>query len=167
MTEHVLAGTRGAITAHEWPNPTARYLALVVHGYGEHAGRYEELAGVLTAHGAAVFAPDHMGHGRSDGERVRIEDFEDVVSDVRAVAELARAAHPEPPLVVIGHSMGGLIAARYTQRYGDGLRACVISPGGCWRTRRSPTSPSAPPRSPVTRRSGRRTRRTPWSGTGR
>lgn len=127
MAEHVLAGTRGAITAHEWRNPTARYLALVVHGYGEHAGRYEGLAGVLTAHGAAVFAPDHMGHGRSDGERVRIEDFEDVVTDVRAVADLARRTHPDLPLVVIGHSMGGLIAARYAQRYGDGLTALVLS----------------------------------------
>ncbi|MFJ8108035.1 lysophospholipase [Streptomyces sp. NPDC096132] len=127
MAEHVLAGTRGAITAHEWPNGSARYVALVVHGYGEHAGRYEELAGVLTGHGAAVFAPDHMGHGRSAGERVRIEDFEDVVTDVRAVAELARAAHPDLPLVLIGHSMGGLIAARYAQRYGAGLAALVLS----------------------------------------
>ncbi|MGW2886168.1 alpha/beta hydrolase [Streptomyces griseoruber] len=127
MAEHVLAGTRGTITVHRWPNPAARYLALVVHGYGEHAGRYEELAGVLSAHGAAVFAPDHMGHGRSDGERVRIEDFEDVVTDARAVAELARATHPDLPLVLIGHSMGGLVAARYAQRHGTGLTALVLS----------------------------------------
>ncbi|MFF4584893.1 alpha/beta hydrolase [Streptomyces sp. NPDC001388] len=127
MAEHVLTGTRGTITAHEWPNERARYVALVVHGYGEHAGRYGELAGVLTGHGAAVFAPDHMGHGRSAGERVRIEDFEDVVTDVRAVAELAREAHPDLPLVVIGHSMGGLVAARYAQRYGAGLAALVLS----------------------------------------
>ncbi|MFI7498654.1 lysophospholipase [Streptomyces sp. NPDC049687] len=127
MAEHVLAGTRGAIAAREWSNGAARYVALVVHGYGEHAGRYEELAGVLTGHGAAVFAPDHMGHGRSAGERVRIEDFEDVVTDVHAVAELARAAHPALPLVMIGHSTGGLIAARYAQRYGHALAALVLS----------------------------------------
>ncbi|MFI7292746.1 lysophospholipase [Streptomyces sp. NPDC050121] len=127
MTEHVLTGTHGAVAVREWPNPRPRFLALVVHGYGEHAGRYAELAEVLRGHGAAVFAPDHMGHGRSAGERVVIEDFEDVVTDVHAVAELARAAHPDVPLVVIGHSMGGLIAARYAQRHGDTLAALVLS----------------------------------------
>ncbi|MEU6086544.1 lysophospholipase [Streptomyces sp. NPDC047085] len=124
---HTLTGTQGALAVHEWPHPAPRYLALVVHGYGEHAGRYEELAGVLTGHGAAVYAPDHLGHGRSAGERVLIEDFEDVVTDVHGVAGLARAEHPGLPLVMVGHSMGGLIAARYAQRYGDELSALVLS----------------------------------------
>ncbi|MGW0816707.1 alpha/beta hydrolase [Streptomyces viridiviolaceus] len=125
--EHVLTGTRGSITAREWPAAPARYVALLVHGYGEHIGRYEEVADVLVAHGAAVYGPDHTGHGRSSGERVLIEDFEDVVTDVHAVAELARAAHPDLPVVVIGHSMGGLIAARYAQRHSDELTALVLS----------------------------------------
>ncbi|MEU6574760.1 lysophospholipase [Streptomyces sp. NPDC046805] len=125
--EHVLDGTRGTITVHAWANPAPRYVALVVHGYGEHAGRYDEVAAVLTGHGAAVFAPDHVGHGKSAGERVVVEDFEDVVTDVHAAAELARAAHPGLPVVVIGHSMGGLSAARYAQRYGDELAALVLS----------------------------------------
>jgi len=125
--EHVLTGTRGAITAREWPHERPRYIALVVHGYGEHAGRYEEPAGVLREHGAVVFGPDHMGHGRSEGERVLVEDFEDVVGDVHSVSELARSLYPGMPVVLIGHSMGGLIAARYAQRYGDELAALVLS----------------------------------------
>ncbi|MFF4394644.1 alpha/beta hydrolase [Streptomyces sp. NPDC001480] len=125
--EHVLTGTRGTISTRVWQHPAPRYAALVVHGYGEHSGRYEGLAGVLTGHGAAVYAPDHMGHGRSAGERVVIEDFEDVVTDVHGVAALARTAHPGLPLVLVGHSMGGLIAARYAQRYGDELAALVLS----------------------------------------
>lgn len=125
--EHVLTGTRGRITAREWPRPDPRYVALLVHGYGEHIGRYEEVAGVLTGHGAAVFGADHIGHGRSAGERVRIEDFDDVVTDVDAVADLARAAHPGLPVVLIGHSMGGLIAARYAQRHRERLAALVLS----------------------------------------
>ncbi|MET8768656.1 lysophospholipase [Streptomyces sp. NPDC004658] len=124
---HVLDGTHGALAVHEWPHPAPRYLALLAHGYGEHAGRYAGLAARLTAHGAAVYAPDHTGHGRSAGERVLIEDFEDVVTDVRTVADTARAAHPGLPLVLVGHSMGGLIAARYAQRYGDGLSALILS----------------------------------------
>jgi alpha-beta hydrolase superfamily lysophospholipase len=127
MAEHVLAGTHGPLTVREWPHDRPRYVAVVVHGYGEHVGRYEELAGVLVAHGAAVFGPDHTGHGKSAGERVLIEDFEDVVTDVHAVAGLAREAHPGVPLVMVGHSMGGLIAARFAQRYGTELAALVLS----------------------------------------
>ena len=127
VREHALAGTRGTITAHEWPLPRPRYVALVAHGYGEHMGRCAGLADVLTGHGAAVFGPDHVGHGKSAGERVVIEDFEDVVTDLHAVAALARAVHPGLPVVLIGHSMGGLVAARYAQRYGTGLAALVLS----------------------------------------
>ncbi|MER6074481.1 lysophospholipase [Streptomyces sp. NPDC001817] len=127
VREHTLDGTHGPVAVREWPHPAPRYLALVVHGYGEHAGRYDEAAAVLTGHGAAVYGPDHVGHGRSAGERVLIEDFEDVVADVHAVADLARAAHPGLPLVLVGHSMGGLIAARYAQRYGAELSALVLS----------------------------------------
>ncbi|MGW0185990.1 alpha/beta hydrolase [Streptomyces sp. NPDC003362] len=134
--EHVLTGTRGAITVREWAHPRPRYTALLVHGYGEHGGRYTETAGVLAEHGAAVFAPDHAGHGGSAGERVLIEDFEDVVADVRRVAERARAAYPGVPTVMVGHSMGGLISARYAQRYGGDLAALVLSGPviGTWET---------------------------------
>ncbi|MES5817965.1 lysophospholipase [Streptomyces sp. RG80] len=121
--EHTLDG----IVVREWLHPRPRCLVLLVHGYGEHIGRYEEVAGVLVAHGAAVFGPDHRGHGKSAGERVLVEDFEDVVTDVHAVAEFARTAHPDVPLVVVGHSMGGLIFARYAQRHGAGLTALVLS----------------------------------------
>ena len=127
VREHVLSGTHGAIAVREWPNGRPRLLVLLAHGYGEHAGRYDQVAGVLVEHGAAVFAPDHTGHGRSAGERVLVTDFEDVVTDLHRVAALARAAHPGPPLVLVGHSMGGLIAARYAQRYGAGLAALVLS----------------------------------------
>jgi acylglycerol lipase len=127
VREHTLDGTHGSLAVREWPHPAPRYLALIVHGYGEHAGRYDEPAAVLTGHGAAVYAPDHVGHGRSAGERVLIEDFEDVVTDVHGAAGLARSAHPGLPLVLVGHSMGGLIAARYAQRYGAELSALILS----------------------------------------
>ncbi|MFI6501185.1 lysophospholipase [Nonomuraea typhae] len=125
--EHTYTGTRGALTAREWPHPAPRYLAVLVHGYGEHAGRYEHVADLLVRHGAAVYAVDHMGHGKSAGERVLIHDFDEVVTDVHRLEEHARAAHPWVPVVVIGHSMGGLIAARYAQRYGADLAGLVLS----------------------------------------
>ncbi|SEG60124.1 Lysophospholipase, alpha-beta hydrolase superfamily [Nonomuraea solani] len=125
--EHTFTGTRGRNVAREWPHDRPRYLAVLVHGYGEHIGRYEYVADRLVRHGAAVYGLDHMGHGKSEGDRVLVEDFEDVVTDVHAVEERARAEHPGVPVVVIGHSMGGMIAARYAQRYGSGLAALVLS----------------------------------------
>ncbi|MFI9588976.1 lysophospholipase [Nonomuraea sp. NPDC052265] len=125
--EHTFTGTRGPNVVREWPHDRPRYLALLVHGYGEHIGRYEYVADRLVRHGAAVYGPDHMGHGRSAGDRVLVEDFEDVVTDVHAVEERARADHPGVPVVLVGHSMGGMIAARYAQRHAEGLTALVLS----------------------------------------
>ncbi|MFJ6080675.1 alpha/beta fold hydrolase [Streptomyces sp. NPDC092369] len=127
VREHVLDGVKGRLVVREWPREHPRYIALVLHGYGEHIGRYGDVAGVLVRHGGVVLGPDHAGHGRSAGARVLIEDFEDVVTDAHAVADLARSAYPGLPVVLVGHSMGGLIAARYTQRYGDELAALVLS----------------------------------------
>lgn len=123
-----IAGTTGTLHVATWePSEPPRCLAVLVHGYGEHLGRYEHVAAHLTAHGAVVTGPDHLGHGRSDGERVLIADLEDVVADLGRVVALARERHPDLPLVMIGHSMGGLIAARYAQQAGEDLTALVLS----------------------------------------
>jgi alpha-beta hydrolase superfamily lysophospholipase len=127
LSELELQGTRGRIAVHAWPNPEARYVALIAHGYGEHARRYDHLAERLVDHGAAVYAPDHHGHGLSDGERALVDDIEAGVEDLHRVAELAGERHPGLPSVLIGHSMGGLIAARYGQRFGTELEALVLS----------------------------------------
>ena len=121
-------GTRGRLVARTWRGsgePT--HVVLVAHGYGEHVGRYEHVADALVARGAVVYAVDHVGHGRSDGERVLVDDFEDVVADLHSLAGTARREHPGLPVVLLGHSMGGLIAARYAQRHGDTLAALVLS----------------------------------------
>ncbi|HEV2061448.1 MAG TPA: alpha/beta hydrolase [Solirubrobacteraceae bacterium] len=126
-TQSEIQGVRGRIVVHEWPNPEARFVVLLSHGYGEHAGRYEHVAQRLVAEGAVVHAPDHLGHGRSEGERAHVEDGEDFTADLHQVAERARAAHPGLPVVLLGHSMGGLIATRYAQRHEGELDALVLS----------------------------------------
>jgi alpha-beta hydrolase superfamily lysophospholipase len=122
-----LDGIHGRVVVQEWPNDGAAWLAVLAHGYGEHIGRYAHVAAALQAAGAAVVGPDHEGHGRSAGQRAVITDFEDVVDDLHAVAQRTAARHAGLPQVLIGHSMGGLIAARYGQRYGDDLAALVLS----------------------------------------
>ncbi|MGO2369296.1 MAG: alpha/beta hydrolase [Serratia sp. (in: enterobacteria)] len=122
-----IKGVQGDIAVHDWGHDRPRFLALLVHGYGEHLGRYQYVARTLEAQGARVFGPDHIGHGLSQGERVLIEDYDAVVDDVHHVAAHFQQRHPGVPLVIIGHSMGGMIATRYVQRYGDNVRALVLS----------------------------------------
>ncbi|MGY1746437.1 alpha/beta hydrolase [Blastococcus sp. SYSU D00695] len=126
--EWTLDGSGGRLAARTWEGDGApRYVALLAHGYGEHAGRYGHVAAALVAHGAVVYAVDHRGHGRSDGERAVFPDVEQVVDDLHALDERARAEHPGLPVVLVGHSMGGLVSARYAQRYGATLAALVLS----------------------------------------
>lgn len=129
QTEFGIDGHTGHLYAVHWSGDggAPAYVALLVHGYGEHSGRYRYVAQRLVDDGAVVYALDHVGHGRSDGERVLIEDFEPVVDDVHRLEEVARAEYPWLPVVLVGHSMGGMIAARYAQRYGEGLAGVVLS----------------------------------------
>ena len=127
MAQSTIDGARGRIVVHEWPNPEASFVVLLAHGYGEHAGRYEHVAARLVSEGAVVYAPDHLGHGLSEGERAHVDDGEDFSADLHRVAQRAREAHPGLPVVLIGHSMGGLIATRYAQRHPGELDALVLS----------------------------------------
>jgi alpha-beta hydrolase superfamily lysophospholipase len=122
-----LAGSEGTVRVRVWPHPAPDRVVVLSHGYGEHVGRYEHVAAVLVEREAVVYGPDHLGHGESDGERVLIDDFEHVVDDLHAVIGRAREDHPALPVVLVSHSMGGLIATRYAQRHGDELAGLVIS----------------------------------------
>jgi alpha-beta hydrolase superfamily lysophospholipase len=126
--EWTYQGHHGRLAARTWSAPAApSHVVLVAHGYGEHVGRYERLAEALVRNGAVVYAVDHVGHGESEGERVLVADVEDVVADLHELDRTARQENPGLPVVLLGHSMGGLIAARYAQRYGDTLAALVLS----------------------------------------
>src|ERR671939_347616 len=116
--------TIGRVQVRRWPAADPKRLVVLVHGYGEHIGRYEHVAEALAARGSTVVGPDHVGHGRSAGERALVESFEPIVDDVRGVVQAERG---ELPVVMVGHSMGGLIAIRYAQRHRGDLAGLVLS----------------------------------------
>ena len=113
-----------SVEVRRWPATDPARLVVLVHGYGEHVGRYEHVAEALVARGSEVVGPDHVGHGRSEGERALVEDFETVVDDLRGVVLEARG---DLPVVMVGHSMGGLIATRYAQRHREELAGLVLT----------------------------------------
>ena len=111
-----------------WPaRGTPRFVALIAHGMAEHAGRYEELAGILSADGAVVWAIDHRGHGHSQGRRGDFRSFQEYIDDLDLLTEHARAKNPGLPVVLIGHSLGGLIALAYAAQHGNKLAAVAAS----------------------------------------
>lgn len=107
---NVFAGRRGAVRYRRWPVTKPTVVLVVLHGLGEHSGQYAPLAEAATAEGVEVWAPDQAGHGQSDGERVLITDVGDLVDDAEALLRTVRVARPGVPVVVLGHSLGSLVA---------------------------------------------------------
>ncbi|MEV4734572.1 lysophospholipase [Saccharopolyspora sp. NPDC049426] len=126
-TDREVAGSLGTLAVREWSADNPGWIALIAHGYGEHSGRYEWVAEQLVHARAVVWAPDHIGHGRSPGDRVHFEDAEVLVADLEALRREVTAQHPDLPVVLIGHSMGGMLAARYAQEHQRRLAAVVLS----------------------------------------
>jgi alpha-beta hydrolase superfamily lysophospholipase len=124
VIESNVTGHAGELSVHTWPNLEATWLAVLVHGYGEHLGRYEHVAAALSDAGALVVGGDLYGHGGSEGQRALITDVDSLVADVHAVT---RSIATTLPTVLIGHSVGGLVAARYAQVHGHELAALVLS----------------------------------------
>ena len=123
----IFQGNQEPIAMYTWPNQDARHIVILAHGYGEHLGRYEYASQLLVRRGAVVAGPDHLGHGKSGGERVMITDYELVVDDLHSVVRRAQERHPGLALVLVGHSMGGMIGARYAQLHGAELAGLVLS----------------------------------------
>nr|WP_242516623.1 alpha/beta hydrolase [Corynebacterium mendelii] len=102
-------------------------IVLICHGYGEHLGRFAHVAEFFRDQGAAVFAIDHRGHGRSAGEKVLVDDFDELVDDFRLLTGYARDKFPDLDVALVGHSMGGMLSVRYAQRFPDDLAAVVVT----------------------------------------
>lgn len=101
-----------ALPWRHWPLAGARGHVLVVHGLGEHGGRYQALAGDLNAAGFAVSTYDQRGHGQAPGARGVIPAADSLCRDLAAAID-ALATTGSPMTVLLGHSMGGLVAARF------------------------------------------------------
>jgi alpha-beta hydrolase superfamily lysophospholipase len=119
------------LAVQDWPVPEGlrpRGLVLLVHGLGEHAGRYDAVAQRLNAWGYAVRGYDQYGHGESGGPRGGLTSATRLVDDLADVVESTRAKLAgRLPLVVLGHSLGGLVAADFARAHPAQLDALVLS----------------------------------------
>jgi alpha-beta hydrolase superfamily lysophospholipase len=95
----------------DWALPQARGAVLIVHGLGEHSGRYQRLAQWFNQRGYAVRSYDQRGHGQTPGRRGALRHGDDLLEDLASVYNDYSSSLPHAPLL-LGHSMGGLVAAR-------------------------------------------------------
>ncbi|MCB2224664.1 MAG: lysophospholipase [Actinobacteria bacterium] len=113
-TETIHAGDGTALFVRSWePETPVRAAVVLVHGLGEHSGRYGHVGAAFAAAGLAVTAPDLRGFGESGGRRAYVRDMGAYLDDLDPL--VARAGEAGAPVVLLGHSMGGLIALRYAQ----------------------------------------------------
>jgi acylglycerol lipase len=125
-----LAGAGGIrIFWQSWASDgaSARAVVVIVHGAGEHSGRYQHVAERLTAEGYAVYALDHRGHGRSTGPRALIDRLDRAVSDIDGVVTMAHGAHPDLPVFMLAHSMGATFGVQYALAHQQRLAGLILS----------------------------------------
>ena len=102
------------IATRSWrPEANPRGVVVIVPGFNSHSGYYGWVADQLVADGLAVYSLDLRGRGKSDGERFYVAKFDDYVSDVSGLVEIARSANPGLPVFLLGHSAGGVVSCMY------------------------------------------------------
>jgi acylglycerol lipase len=112
------------------PEKKVKAVILIAHGFGEHSGRYGNVVNYFIPKGYAIYALDHRGHGRSDGERVHVDDFNEYIKDLRIFFNIVRKEKPDEKIFLVGHSMGSNIVLLYALEYQQELAGLVTSGGG-------------------------------------
>lgn len=112
------------------PEGEPKAILLVVHGLAEHSGRYMNVVNHLVPSGYAVYGIDHIGHGKSAGERVYVKRFQDYTETLKIYFDMIRDWQPKKSIFLIGHSMGGLISTAYLLEHQDELSGAVLSGPG-------------------------------------
>jgi len=122
--------TSDGIELHErrWlPESGCRAVVCLVHGLGEHSGRYQHVGEAFAGQGIGVFACDARGHGRSGGRRSHTPSYDALLDDVDLLVGAAQAAQPGVPLFLYGHSLGGALVINHALRRETPIRGVIAS----------------------------------------
>lgn len=137
MKERILVASDGAdVQCYAWPVDSPKASIQIAHGMGEHALRYDRLACALNDSGYTVYANDHRGHGRTGRHNLGYmggDGWNRVLADAYELNREIRADHPGIPAVLLGHSMGAMLAQQYITRYGRSIDAVALSGSGGFR----------------------------------
>lgn len=122
------------------PEGEAKAILLIAHGFGEHSGRYQNVVDFFLPLGYAMYALDHRGHGRSDGEPVQVGHYSEYLTDLKTFFDLVKAENPAKKVYLVGHSMGAAISTAYAAMHQEELAGLILSGGGI-QTDKTPPRP--------------------------
>lgn len=133
--KHVEGTFKGIRDSHLYyqgwfPGQATKAVLLLVHGLGEYCGRYTNLVERFVPLGYAVYGVDHLGHGKSEGEREVIVSLRDFSEPLSTFYNMVKSWEPAKPIFIYGHSMGGLITAYYLLDHQDEFTGAIISSPG-------------------------------------
>jgi acylglycerol lipase len=109
------------------PDKKPKAVLLVAHGLAEHSGRYKNLVDYFVPKGYAVYALDHRGHGKSEGTRSYVDNFNDYLIDLKTFFDMVRKDNKNARIFLFGHSLGGTIATAYAVEHQEDLAGLILS----------------------------------------
>ncbi|WP_259014395.1 alpha/beta hydrolase [Emticicia fluvialis] len=119
---------RRKVFFQQWlPEQQADGIIALVHGLGEHSGRYENVAEFFTAHNYGVIAVDTYGHGQTTGKRGHAESMEAYMQQIERLLTLSAQTVPQKPVFLYGHSMGGTLVLNYLFRYHPSIAGVIAT----------------------------------------
>jgi acylglycerol lipase len=111
----------------KWTKTKPEGILLIIHGVGEHSDRYQNIIDELKKKNISIYSFDLRGHGRSGGKKGHIRSFTDYIQDINIFIKLIRAEEKKLPLIMLGHSMGGLIALKYILEHPEDAKGLILS----------------------------------------
>jgi len=126
--EGYFKGVRNANIYYQgWlPDGDVSAALIIVHGLGEHSGRYVNMVSHFIPLGYAFYGLDHIGHGKSEGEREMVDRFADYTDTLSIYVNMVKGWQPGKPIILLGQSMGGLIVPYYLLDHQSDFKAAVI-----------------------------------------
>ncbi len=115
------------IFLRSWRAKNPQGVLVLVHGLGEHSGRYAPFAEFLTQHGFSSYAYDQRGHGKTPGPRVFIDRFEDFIQDLSLFIKEVKKNEKKQKIFLLGHSFGGQVVINYLAQHAKQIHGTVLS----------------------------------------
>jgi len=126
--EKYLQSGKHKIYTQSWEIKNPKGLVGMIHGMWEHSGRYEHVATFLNEHGYNAYAMDHIGHGKSDGQRGHVDDYDLLLDSVQVfLEEIKNRNSDSKPVFLYGHSMGGNVLTNFLLRRKPSIQGAVLS----------------------------------------
>ena len=111
----------------KWISSNQKAIVVISHGIGEHSGRYMNIINKMQNKNISFYAMDHRGHGKSGGKKGHVDFFMDFVHDLKIYINSIREENAGQKILLLGHSLGGLIAFKYTLKYKEDLLGLILS----------------------------------------